>query len=102
MFATLNYWIEDDGLTLACDQGVCYERRISLSARKTTFRMEFSPAVGTFPTAVKAWRIVLRNAARPVRVRIGGESCQVQFDPEFGLCAFEVANRPEAIAVEWR
>jgi alpha-glucosidase len=96
------HWYEDDGQSLDFEQGAFYERRITLTARKTTSILKFEPAKGTFRTKVRTWRIVLRSVVRPVRARINGQNFTPPFVPELALAGFELKNQSGAFEVEWR
>jgi alpha-glucosidase len=95
-------WYEDDGVSLGWLRGECSERVISFVTHKHTTHCQFASVQGAFPTAVRRWRIQLRNVSRPVHPRIDGRAIPVTFHQEWRLCSFEFANRAEAFEVRWR
>lgn len=94
-------WYEDDGLTFAYQQGSTHERRITFQSRKRTRRLQFGEVSGTYPSAVKKWRLLLRQVIQPVRPKIGGERIQVQIHQELGFTSMEIDNRIEPFEVTW-
>jgi alpha-glucosidase len=97
-------WYEDDGVSLAYLQGVFHERQITLSAvrRTRTHHLSFSAPAGSYRSAVKRWRVILRSAARPVRVKADGKRVPAGFVEELGICVFELPNRVEGFELEWK
>jgi alpha-glucosidase len=94
-------WYEDDGKSLDYLAGAHYERPIALERVKKINRLQFGAVQGSAPSAVKVWRVLLRQASRPVRVRMDGRPVEVGFNREFGICAFEVENSRTAFELSF-
>jgi alpha-glucosidase len=95
------HWREDDGISFARDNGVFFDRQITHVRRRRVVQLAFSAPSGTRPSAVKFWRIILRNASRPARPRLAGRRLPVRYDAERRVCVFELANMPESFTVAW-
>ncbi|MEW6304597.1 MAG: TIM-barrel domain-containing protein [Verrucomicrobiota bacterium] len=95
-------WYEDDGASESYRRGDWHERDITLARGRRKTEVRWSEARGTRPTAVKTWRIVLREVRREPRVRINGRRVPAHFTEEMRLAMLEVRNVEGAIVMEVR
>jgi alpha-glucosidase len=94
-------WYEDDGNSLAYEYGGFHERDLVCSSGLLRGSLQFRPASGKFPSAVKRWRVLLRAASHRYRIKINGGTVQGRFNPTTAVCAFEFPNTAAAIDVQW-
>jgi len=89
-------WYEDDGLSPRHERGAFHQRRISWDGKI----LHFGPAEGEYPSRVKHWRILLRNARRaiiPSRL-----ARKARFDPEARVASCQLTNPGQDCRVELR
>jgi alpha-glucosidase len=108
-FITLNIWLgrsgkldwhEDDGETNAYLQNGFSRRTISWTEAKRGQTLSFSPAEGSFESAVKTWRVVLHGIRRPQKIKCDGKWFDADFDEEMGVAGFEIGNTAASINLE--
>jgi alpha-glucosidase len=95
-------WYEDDGVSLDCSAGAFHERRIALGTARRSRVLRFATSVGNYGSRVKTWRIALRCAAGPVKVKVDRRVVASTYDPELALCSFSVSNAPSELEAVWR
>ncbi len=94
-------WQEDDGESLGYERGELAMRTIEFVDRGPRRELVLGTTQGAWPSRVKTWRIVLRSARRAYRVWVNGSRMAAGFEPELGVCLFEVANAPGELRIKW-
>jgi alpha-glucosidase len=94
-------WQDDDGESLGYERGELAIRTIEFVDRGPRRELVLGTTQGAWPSRVKTWRIVLRSARRAYRVWVNGSRVAAGFEPELGVCLFEVANAPGELRIKW-
>jgi len=94
-------WQEDDGESLGYERGELAMRTIEFVDRGPRRELVLGTTQGAWPSRVKTWRIVLRSARRAYRVWVNGSRVEAGFEPELGVCLFEVVNAPGELRIKW-
>lgn len=95
-------WYDDDGRTLAHARGVSERRTITTRPGRRSGSLRIGPVEGTYRGSTRLWRVLLRGANRPVRVRSNGADVDAEFVPELNLVAFDLPACTEAVEAHWR
>ena len=90
-------WYEDDGATMAYENGARQQRQITFDGRRLTF----SKSHGAFVSKVKTWRVILRGAERASKISVNGKKVVSRFDRKAGLLAFTIPNSSSAIKIQF-
>lgn len=91
------HWYEDDGATMAYENGATLERKIIFSGRRLTL----GKTRGRFPSKVKTWRVILRDQQRAVTISVNGKRIASKYDQETRLMAFEFPNSTDEIKIRF-
>ncbi|MCC7377675.1 MAG: DUF5110 domain-containing protein [Verrucomicrobiales bacterium] len=95
-------WYDDDGQSMAHEQGIWHRRRIIHESRGRGGRLRWEAAAGDFPSSTRTWRLVLRGISRPLRVTVNGERVDAPFDEALGLVIFDVPRCDQEFTVAWK
>jgi len=94
-------WYEDDGRSLAHARGEIHERHIEFVPTERNCTLHFSQASGSYPSAVKLWRIILRGAQKTNRVTVNGRPGRGRFDAGSSLFSCEIPTTTAASLVKF-
>lgn len=94
-------WQEDDGESLGYERGELATRMIEFVDRAPRRELVLGTTQGAWASRVQTWRIVLRSARRAYRVWVNGSRVETGFEPELGVCLFDVANAPGELRIKW-
>ncbi|PAW91473.1 MAG: alpha-glucosidase [Pedosphaera sp. Tous-C6FEB] len=94
-------WQEDDGESLGYERGELATRTIEFVDRAPRRELVLGATQGAWASRVQTWRIVLRSARRAYRVWVNDRRVEAGFEPNLGVCLFDVANAPGELRIKW-
>jgi hypothetical protein len=90
-------WYEDDGESMDYSRGGSLERDITFIPSRNGGLLSFWPAKGSYPSAVRTWRIILRCAERAAKGSLDGKRIKGRFDRRSKILAFEIPHSAETM-----
>lgn len=95
-------WYDDDGRSLDHTRGVYQRRTITAARTRRGGSLRIGTPEGSYPGSTRTWRVVLRGAHRPFRVRFENADLPAEHVPELNLLAFDLPARRDAVEARWR
>jgi alpha-glucosidase len=95
-------WYEDDGISMSHLLQDFSERKIVVKRSGARHRIVFGETVGSYPSEVRTWRVILRQRGSKPAVKLNQETVAVKYDKATRVAVVEIPNRTERFEMSWR